>query len=243
MRFIKKILLGVLILLLLFILWAFLTLSIRYFRKAWLKSTNTVTLSGTKYAHLASEPNLYYLGGLEFETNIDGEPESFSHMLGTIKTGLFSIKDAEIDNILIRYHPDDEWFSIYRKSSLPPLDYSADNCCRIEFVDANHASAESEDHRSCGKGVTDPSMIIKFLSDVRSQKTPAEAGLYDYVIQTNGFFKNCYIAGAIYGYFEAEPYVHIRMDITSYNDQAYSISIEGKDYVLPEKWVELLGVH
>ena len=84
--------------------------------------------------------------------------------------------------------------------------------------------------------------IEKKFIETKADMTGVSLNPY-YVIQPNGFFKNCYIAGAIYGYFEAEPYVHIRMDITSYNDQAYSISIEGKDYVLPEKWVELLGVH
>lgn len=242
MRLIKKSLCALLIFVLLFILCAVLTLGIRSLRRSQLSAADTVTLAGTEYTYLASEPTLYYLGELEFETGIEGEPESFGHMLGTIETGLFSIRDAETDNILIRYTPDNEWFSIYRKFSLPPLDYSADNCSRLEFVDANHGSAESEDHRSCGKGVTDPSMIVSFLSDVRSQKTPAEAGLFDYVIQPNGFYKNCYVTGAIYGYFEDEPYVHIRMNITSYNDQAYSVSLDGKDYVLPDPWVELLEI-
>ena len=42
----------------------------------------------------------------------------------------------------------------------------------------------------------------------------------------------------IYGFFENEPNLAIRMDITSYNDLAYSVSINDKEYVLPEKWIQ-----
>lgn len=243
MRFIKKFLLGVLIFFLLFILWAFLTLSYRSHRKAALRAADTVTLRGTDYAYLATEGTLYYLGELEFETGIDGEPESFGHLLGTIQTGLYSIKGAGTDNILIRYRPDNEWAAIYRKSDLPPLDYSADNCCRLEFVKSGFDLIADAVHVSCGDGISDPSVIADFLSDVRRQQTPDQAGLYNLIHSSDDGFKTICQRGVIYGFFREEPYVAVRMPVYSYSDQAYSISIEGKDYVLPEKWVGLLGVH
>jgi hypothetical protein len=52
--------------------------------------------------------------------------------------------------------------------------------------------------------------------------------------------ENCYVYGVIYGFFEEESNIVIRMDITSYNDLAYSVSIEGKDYVLPTEWLQKL---
>ena len=238
MRFIKKLLSGVLAVLLLFVIAACIKRCIRY--TGFISSPDTVSFYGKEYTYLASEPNLCHLGKLEFKGGMEDEPKQFEHMLGEIQTGLYSVRGDESNRVLVRYQPNNEWYSVYRKSSLPPLDYSANNCCRIEFV--KWRSGASEDHRVCGKGIADLSMIVEFLSDVRSQKTPTEAGLYNYVIQPNGFYKNCRITGTVLGYFEDEPFVCIRMDVTSYNDQAYSISIEGKEYVLPDKWVERLGI-
>ena len=240
MRIIKRILCTVLLAALLVILIPHIKLHIRFFR---FSSPDAITFEGTEYTYLASEPTLYYLGELEFKTALEGEPEDFEHMLGSIETGLYSIKDAEADNILVRYMPDNEWYSIYRKSSLPPLDCTADNCSRLEFVPWKSAPSEDNVCTSSDEEIIDRVEIAEFFADIRSQKTPEEAGLYDYVRQPNGFFKNCYVAGAICGYFEEEPDVYIRMTVTSYNDQAYSIKLENKEYVLPEKWVKRLRVH
>ena len=89
---------------------------------------NLVSSSGVEYAHIATEgiDSLTYLGKLEFCGRVRGEKRTFRHLSETFQTGMFSIKDAENDNILIRYFPNNECFSIYRKTSLPPCDFTVD---------------------------------------------------------------------------------------------------------------------
>jgi hypothetical protein len=104
----------------------------------------------------------------------------------------------------------------------------------LEFVPGIGDVEKDAEHTSCGEGMTIPSEIAAFLSEVRSQKSPDEAGLYDLVRKPDGGYENCHVYGVIYGFFAEEPNVAIRMTVTSYNDLAYSVSIEEKDYVLPE---------
>ena len=199
---------------------------------------NLISASGTEYEHLANETDLHYLGDLVFQGGVEGEPEASQHLGVSYQTGLFSIKNAETDNILVRRTPNNEWFSIYRKTSLPPFDFSADNCTRLELVLGIGDIENDGIHTTCGDGISNRSVITEFLSDVRSQTDPREAGLYDLIKKPDGMLENCYIYAVIYGFFEDEPNLAIRMDITSYNDLAYSISIEGKEYVLPETWIQ-----
>ena len=196
--------------------------------------------SGVEYAHLANEGVLYYLGDLEFVGSIEGEEKTSQHLGLSYQTGMFAIKDADNDNILIRYAPDNEWFSIYRKTSLPSFDFVVDNCIRFEFVSGIGNTESDVTHTTCGDGIVEASEIAEFLSDVRSQKDPREAGLYNLIKKPDGMLENCYVYGVIYGFFEEESNIVIRMDITSYNDLAYSVSIEGKDYVLPTEWLQKL---
>ena len=197
-----------------------------------------ISASGTEYAHLANEGILYYLGDLVFQGRVKGEAKTSQHLGFLYQTGLFSIKNAETDNILVRRTPNNEWFSIYRKTSLPPFDFSADNCTRLELVLGIGNIKNDGIHTTCGDGISNRSVITEFLSDVRSQTDPREAGLYDLIKKTDGMLENCYIYAVIYGFFEDEPNLAIRMDITSYNDLAYSVCIEGKEYVLPETWIQ-----
>lgn len=201
---------------------------------------NLISPSGTEYKHLANETVLYYLGDLEFQGSVEGEKKTSLHLGDEYQTGLFSIKNAETDNILIRYYPDSEWCGIYRKTSLPTFDYSVDNCVRLEMVSGIGNIRDDEIHTTCGDGITDKAEITEFLSDVRSQKDPHDAGLYEFVTKPDGMFENCYICAVIYGFFEEEPNLAIRMNVTSYNDLAYSVSIEEKEYVLPNTWLEKL---
>ena len=97
------------------------------------KNGNIVSNSGVEYTHLANEGVLYYLGDLDFIGSIQGEEKTSQHLGLSYHTGMFAIKDADNDNILIRYAPDNEWFSIYRKTSLPSFDFVVDNCIRFEF--------------------------------------------------------------------------------------------------------------
>ncbi len=189
---------------------------------------NIVSDSGVEYAHLANEGLLCILCEMEFVGSVQGEEKTSQHLGVSYQTGMFAFTDTGNDNILIRRTPDNEWFGIYRKTSLPQFDFSVDNCIRLEF----------SSYKENSKIMMDPSEIASFLSDVRSQKDPHEAGLYDLIKQPNGNLENCYLYGVIYGFFEVEPYLAVRMEITSYNDLAYSICIQGKEYVLPTEWLQ-----
>lgn len=201
---------------------------------------NLLSVSGTEYGYLAGEDDLYYLGELVFQGGVKGEEETSMHLVYSYQTGLFSIKDDEVNNVLIRQSPDSEWFSIYRKTSLPVFDFSADNCIRLELVEGVGPSDIYGIHTTCGDGITNKSEIAEFLADVGSQQDPDEAGLYDLITGPDGRFENCRIFAMVLGFFEDEPNLAIRMPITSYNDLAYSISIEEKEYVLPAAWLERL---
>lgn len=192
---------------------------------------------GTEYTYLANESVLHYFGELEFVGGVKGEDKISKHLDIPYQTGMFAIKNSDND-ILIRHIPDNEWASIYRKSSLPKFDYSLNNCIRLEFVLYADDSKENTTHTTCQGGITDTTVIAEFLSDVRSQDTPDEAKLYDLVTKPNGELENCYTYGAIYGFFESEPNLAIQMNITSYDHLAYSISIEDNEYVLPKTWLK-----
>ena len=198
---------------------------------------NLVDSSGTEYYHLAYEGVLHYLGELEQVGDVQGDSKLLE-IVSWYGAGMFGIKGSENDNVMIRRIPDNEWYAIYRKTSLPAFDYSVDNCIRLELIKGTGNPKDDAIHVDCGDGITDSSEISSFLSDVRSQKSAREAGLYDLIKKSDGFLENCYTYGIIYGFFEDEPNIVIIMTVTSYNDLAYSVSIEGKEYVLPNKYIE-----
>lgn len=201
---------------------------------------NVVSLSGEEYEFLTFGYNLYYIGGLKSEGSVKGEkqlPEEWSYYY---KAGLYSINIDQTCDVLIRIFPDNEWFGVYRRSGLPPFDFSADNCVRFEYVAHDGEIDIDTKHKTCGKGITDKAEIAEFLADVRSQKDPDEAGLYDLVRRPDELLLNCYGCGYICGYFEEEPNLVLRMGVTSYNGKAYSVYFEGKEYVLPNEWIEKL---
>lgn len=201
---------------------------------------NLVSTAGVEYVHLANEGVLYYLGELTFCGSVAGEAKLAQHLGLPYYPGLFTITNANTDNILIRRRPDSEWCSIYRKASLPALDISVDNCCRLELVLGNGDTEKDVIHTTCGEGISGAKDISEFLAAVRAQKDPNEAGLYDLVRKPDGMLENCYIYAVVYGFFEEEPNLAICMHITSYNDLAYSISVGEKEYVLPEEWLQRL---
>ncbi len=202
------------------------------------KNDNIVSDSGVEYALLANEGILYYLGDLEFVGSVKGEEKTSQHLGLSYQTGMFSIKGADNDNILIRHTPNNEWFAIYRKASLPNFDFSVDSCIRLEFVPGIGDIKEDAVHTSCGDGITDQSEVSTFLSEIRMQKDPREAGLYDLIRKPDGMLENCYVYGVLYGFFEEEPNLALQMEILSFNDLAYSITIEGNEYVLPAEWLQ-----
>ena len=201
---------------------------------------NLISAAGVEYSHLANEGVLYYLGELEFVGSIQEEEQASQHLGLSYQTGMYAIKNSPNDNIFIRYAPNNEWFSIYRKSDLPVSDFSVDNCIRLEFVPGIGNQEKASIHVNCNGGIVDKSKITEFFANIRSQKSPREAGLYDFIKQPNGMLENCYVYGVVYGFFKDEPNLAIRMEITSYNDLAYTISIGESEYVLPELWLEEL---
>lgn len=201
---------------------------------------DSVRLAGVEYKYLCQEPELCYFGGLVFQGGVKGEPKTLLHLDLAYQTGLFSIKNDESKSILIRHFPDNEWYGIYRKASLTPFDFSVDNCIRFELVLEPSGIERDAIHTTCGDGISDKTEIAEFLSDVRSQMDAEEAGLYDSVKQPDGSLKNCYVYATIYGFFKEEPNLAIPMEVLSFNDQAYSVSLDGKEYVLPAIWLEKL---
>lgn len=205
---------------------------------------NVVSLSGEEYEFLAMETELSYIdnGELKFEGSIKDEEKTLRHLGLSTPTGLYSINGDKTHNILIRIFPDNEWYGVYRKCSLPPFDFSIDNCSRLELIFDRGDIAVNAKHLTCGRGMTDRAEIAEFLADVRSQKDPKEAGLYDLVRRPEGTLDyDSY--KCIYGYFEEEPKLVIHMRVNSYNiktGKAYSVRIGDKEYVLPKEWIEKL---
>ena len=199
-----------------------------------------VSESGNEYIRLSYEgtDTLRYIGVPQFAGPIQGEPET-DHILTSIVTlGMRSFKES--DSILMRIAPDSEWYSLYRKASLPEYDFSLENCDRIEFAPIPEIPVNHTQHITCGGGITDKDEIKLFISELKSQPTPDEAGLYDLVRQPDGAFENCYLCAFIYGYFENEPNLVQCMWVKSYNDQAYSVMLGNDEYVLPTQWVQWL---
>ena len=120
---------------------------------------NVVSVSGTEYKYLAMEGRLYYFGDLIFQGSIKGEEKMTLHLGDSYQIGLFSIKNDETNNILIRRFPNNEWFGIYRKTSLPPFDFSVDNCTRLELVLGTGNIENDEIHTTCSDGISSKSEI------------------------------------------------------------------------------------
>jgi hypothetical protein len=48
----------------------------------------------------------------------------------------------------------------------------------------------------------------------------------------------------VYGFFKEEPHITKPFYVKSFNDKAFSISLDGEnEYVLPEKWLTVLKAH
>ena len=202
---------------------------------------NLINDRGEEYALLAVEGDgSYYLGELELYGRVKGEKRSFRHMGMRIQTGLFAIKGSEDNNILVRYQEDNEWYMIYRKTSLPALDLSLESCVRLELVRGYRDHAQDVEHATCMGGITDPQEIAAFLAELREGQTAKEAGLYDLVKLPNGMLENCYVWAGIYGFFADEPSLAIYLEVISYNDLAYSVTFEGEEPVLSAAWIERL---
>jgi len=210
------------------------------------EGTKLISSSGVEYIHLAFEGQLWYFGELEHVGVVQGEDEYWEYAVGfPIKTGLFAVK-GQGDDVLIRQAPNDEWTHVYRKSALPALDFSVDNCSRLEFIPGSQMLLNHEDatHTTCKGGISNKKEIARFWSEVRSQENPRDAGLYDFVEKPDGWFENYYLYGMIFAFFKEEPNLAAPVQVWSYNDQGYSVKFVGEEsaleYVLPESWLQKL---
>ena len=203
-----------------------------------------VSNTGVEYKFLTMEGTLCYLGELEYEGNFDTKQESPSDPSLLFKDGFYgfySIKGDREKNILIRRMPDNEFCAFYRKTSLPAFDFSVENCIRLELVSGiGFPPQDYAIHTTCGCGIVGATEVKAFLSDIRKQKDPESAGLYDLLQNSDGTREYASIVNVIYGFFEEEPNLAVKMYVTSYNGEAYSVSLDEKEYVLTEEWIEQL---
>ena len=175
---------------------------------------NIISVSGVEYELASHQGNLHHWGETEFVGYIEGEKRKSKLYNQRYNTGMFAFKDDDNDNILVRRPPNSEWIKIYRKTSLPEFDFIVDNCVRLEFLPHSQANEFLGAHATCGDGMADKEEIEKFITDIRSQENPREAGLYDLIEKPDGMLENCYVYGVVLGTFAEEPNSYIKMQIT-----------------------------
>ena len=185
---------------------------------------------GTEYVSVGVEGRVWCFGEQEFVGHIEGEKTSFTHLGLEIKTGMYSVDGNQ--DVMVRYFPDNEFASIYVKKDLLRTEVSLDNCTKLGFVkdiyDAETAVA--------GNLITE---CEQFLNEIKGGQRAKEAGLYDLVRQPNGMLKNCYVYGYICGVIQDDVNIVIPMTVTSFDDKAYSVTIDDVEYVLQQKWLDI----
>lgn len=203
---------------------------------------NVVSPDGVEYKFLANEGELSYLGELEFVASVKGEDKTSMHMGEDYQTGMFRLKSAENDNILIRVKPNNEFYYIYRKASLPEFDYSISNIIRLEYADSDHGYSSDPAHATCGKGIAGKEAVADFLAEIKNRPTAKDAGLYDLVTvpDSGGMLENCTVSYSIQGYYEDEPLLVHRFTMHNFNDLAYSLGYDGAEHVLPKDMLDKL---
>ena len=92
----------------------------------------------------------------------------------------------------------------------------------IQRIAEGKVTSEGEVLASCGKG-------LLILLGVTCEDT-----------EEDGRLLNCYEPGAICCFFDEEPLVFVPLYVTSYNDLAWSVRLDGAAHVLPERWRALL---
>ncbi len=204
---------------------------------------NLISPDGVEYKLLAREGELVYLGEIEHVAYIKGEKKTSMHMGNEYETGMFSLISAENDNILIRYQPNNEFYSIYRKASLPEFDFSTDNIIRLEHVTNSYLGFYLDPaHATCGDGLVGKEAVAEFFAEIKKQPTAKEAGLYDLVTVpgSNGRLENCTVSYSIQGYYSDEPLLVRVFGWHNFNNLAYSIGYDGAEHVFPEDMLKKL---
>ena len=204
---------------------------------------------GIEYTCLINSGFLTCFGELTFEGCMEGEEglHPYGDVDGKRSVGFYSIKDADTDNILIRVTTG-EWDDIYRRTDLPPFDYSLDNCVRLELILLKNSYDDDSgpiDHSACGDGITDREEIAAFLADVRAQGNPEEADFYDLSRDENGYV-SAELLGIVFAFFAEEPELAVPMWVYSFHDLGYSIRLGRNQnglpdvHVLPPEWIPRL---
>lgn len=184
---------------------------------------------GTEYVSVGVEGRVWCFGEQEFVGHIEGEKTSFTHLGLEIKTGMYSVGGNQ--DVMVRYFPDNEFGFIYVKKDLLKTEATLDNCTKLGFV----KNIYNDETASPGNLITECS---QFLDEIRSGPSAKEAGLYDLVIQPNGYYKNCYVYGYICGVIQEDVNIVIPMTVKSFDDKAYSVTIDDVEYVLPQEWLD-----
>ncbi|MBR2901623.1 MAG: hypothetical protein IKC38_00195, partial [Clostridia bacterium] len=125
-----------------------------------------------------------------------------------------------------------EFAAIYIKSDLLKTEVTLDNCIRFEFVKGSLFNNENKTISK--KGITE---CDRFLNEIKNGQKAEDAGLYDLVKQPDGMLKNCYVYGYVCGIVQEDVNIVIPLEVMSFDDKAYSITIDDIEYVLPQEWV------
>ncbi len=207
-----------------------------------LKSEGTIVApDGSEYVFVCNEGFLELLGRKTRVGIIEGEEDQKGYGFAL---GLYACEQDADRVMLLRYMQDSEWAMIYRKKTSPALDYSYQNCVRLELVgyqelqsDENMYTAGAE-HINCGKGITGREKVIDFFDEIMT--AGPVAGLDELVKKDDGTLENCYEYGKIYGYFEGENAAVLPFAVTSYDDKAFSVMIDNVEYELPGNYLRQL---
>lgn len=202
------------------------------------ESGTVVAKDGTKYTFVGVEGEVWCFGEWEFIGHVAGEKKEFSHLDADnkIKTGMYSVGGDR--DVLMRYFPDNEFASVYAKSDLLKTEITLDNCIKFTFL--KESPLNNAEATLPNKGITE---CETFLNEIRNGQKAEEAGLYDLVKQPDGMLENCYIYGYVCGVVQEDINIVIPLEVKSFDDKAYSISLgdEG-EFVLPKEWIDKLQI-
>ena len=197
------------------------------------ENNTIVATDGTEYTFVGYEGRVWSFGEWEFIGHVKGEKETFIHLFNIVKTGMYSVNSSQ--DVLARYFPDNEFAAIYVKSELLKTEVTLDNCIRFDFV---KGLLFNNDETIISKtGITE---CEDFLNEIKSGQTAKDAGLYDLVKQPDGMLKNCYVYGYACGVIQDDVNIVIPLQVMSFDDKAYSITIDDIEYVLTQEWVDKL---
>ena len=190
-----------------------------------------VANDGTEYTFVGFEGRVSCFGEWDFIGHVEGEKKSFIHLTSEIKTGMYSVNGKQ--DVLVRYFPDNEFSAIYVKSDLLKTEFTLDNCIRFEFVKG--LLFDKDETALSKKGITE---CEQFLNEIKNGQKARDAGLYNLVKQPNGMLKNCYVYGYVCGIIQEDINIVIPLRVMSFDDKAYSIEIDGIEYVLQKEWLD-----